>query len=43
MTAAAGFPTLRLIRSAIGKIHLGELAPGKVIEIAEDEITAVFK
>jgi 23S rRNA pseudouridine2457 synthase len=43
MTAAAGFPTLRLIRSAIGKIHLGELAPGKVIEITEDEVTAVFK
>jgi 23S rRNA pseudouridine2457 synthase len=43
MTAAAGFPTLRLIRSAIGKIHLGELAPGKVIEIAEDKVTAVFK
>lgn len=29
MTAAAGFPTLRLIRVAIGKWHLQDLQPGK--------------
>jgi 23S rRNA pseudouridine2457 synthase len=29
MTAAAGFPTLRLIRVAIGAFELGALAPGE--------------
>ena len=29
MTAAVGFPTLRLIRSRIGRWHLGELQPGE--------------
>lgn len=29
MTAAAGFPTLRLIRAAIGDHHLGALRPGE--------------
>ncbi len=33
MTAKAGFPTLRLVRTAIGPIHLGTLAPGKWREI----------
>lgn len=34
MTAAAGFPTLRLIRIAIGPLKLGKLLPGAVTEIA---------
>lgn len=29
MTAAVGHPTLRLIRTAIGDVHLGDLAPGE--------------
>lgn len=33
MTAAVGFPTLRLIRIAIGKLELGALQPGEVREI----------
>ena len=33
MTAAVGFPTLRLIRVRIGHIMLHELAPGEVIEV----------
>lgn len=33
MTAAVGFPTLRLIRIRIGNIKLGEMKVGKVIEI----------
>ena len=33
MTAAVGFPTLRLIRVRIGSIHLDDLAPGAVEEM----------
>lgn len=33
MTAAIGFPTLRLVRVAIGEIGLGELAPGEWIQV----------
>ncbi|MFG6095528.1 pseudouridine synthase [Leptothoe sp. ISB3NOV94-8A] len=29
MTAAIGFPTLRLIRVSIGELHLGQLHPGQ--------------
>lgn len=34
MTAAVGFPTLRLVRAAIGTYTLGELAPGEWAEQA---------
>ena len=34
MTAAIGFPTLRLVRVRIGKIHLGDLRLGEVKEIS---------
>ena len=40
MTAAVGFPTLRLIRVSIEKIVLGELLPGNVLMLSEN---AVFK
>ncbi len=35
MTAAVGFPTLRLVRNAIGKWHLGNLQPGesRIVEL----------
>ncbi|NTW26029.1 MAG: pseudouridine synthase, partial [Lentimicrobium sp.] len=33
MTAAAGFPTLRLFRVRVGSIYLGELKPGEVREV----------
>ncbi len=33
MTAAVGFPTLRLIRVRIGTIHLNDLDPGEVKEV----------
>lgn len=36
MTAKVGFPTLRLIRTAIGKVSLEGLAPGTWREIAPD-------
>jgi 23S rRNA pseudouridine2457 synthase len=35
MTAAVGFPTLRLVRVRIGKILLGTMKPGDVIETLE--------
>ena len=36
MTARVGFPTLRLIRAAIGRVGLAELAPGSWREIGHD-------
>jgi 23S rRNA pseudouridine2457 synthase len=36
MTAAVGFPTLRLIRAAVGKVGLDGLAPGEWREIAPE-------
>ncbi|MCK5847131.1 MAG: pseudouridine synthase [Bacteroidales bacterium] len=36
MTAAVGFPTLRLVRVRIGGLHIEQLIPGKVIEIDND-------
>ena len=36
MTASVGFPTLRLIRSRIGTIHLNDLSPGQVEKIIID-------
>ncbi|WP_046242387.1 pseudouridine synthase [Hymenobacter terrenus] len=35
MTAAVGFPTLRLIRVRVGGIWLGDLAPGAVREVVD--------
>ena len=37
MTAAVGFPTLRLVRVAVGPIALGDLAPGRWRELGDDE------
>jgi len=37
MTAACGFPTLRLIRAAIGKYQLADLAPGAWRELSSGE------
>jgi len=38
MTAAVGFPTLRLIRVRISNIHLGDLPAGEVIELDSIEV-----
>jgi 23S rRNA pseudouridine2457 synthase len=35
MTAAVGYPTLRLLRVRVGKILLNEMKPGEVIEVDE--------
>ena len=39
MTAAVGFPTLRLIRVRVGNIHLNELPAGKFREVDTFEMT----
>ena len=41
MTAAVGFPTLRLVRVAIGPIELGDLAPGQWRELTAQERRAL--
>lgn len=33
MTAAVGFPTLRLVRVRVGQMQLGDLRPGQVLEL----------
>ncbi len=43
MTAAVGLPTLRLIRVAIGRVHLGTLEPGKWRDLTPDEIHSLKK
>lgn len=35
MTAAVGFPTLRLVRTRIGRLQLNSLPPGAVVEMDE--------
>ena len=39
MTAAVGFPTLRLVRIRIGNVHLNELKAGEVIEVSDFKIS----
>jgi 23S rRNA pseudouridine2457 synthase len=41
MTAAVGFPTLRLVRVAIGPIELGDLRPGEYRELTDEESKAL--
>ncbi|MBC7826469.1 MAG: pseudouridine synthase [Chitinophagaceae bacterium] len=38
MTAAAGYPTLRLIRARIGRLTLQALQPGEMKELSKEEI-----
>ena len=39
MTARVGFPTLRLVRAAIGNVALGELRPGQWHEVAAENLS----
>jgi 23S rRNA pseudouridine2457 synthase len=41
MTASVGYPTLRLIRTAIGPVHLGSLEPGCWRDLDEEEMQAL--
>ncbi|HEY9699527.1 MAG TPA: pseudouridine synthase [Trichocoleus sp.] len=43
MTAAIGFPTLRLVRVAIGLLGLQGLQPGEYRDLTEQELTLAFK
>ena len=43
MTAAAGHPTLRLIRVRIGKFELGDLPSGQKRELSQAEREALFQ
>ena len=42
MTAAVGFPTLRLVREAVGEWQLGELAPGSWRALNEAELAPLL-
>jgi len=39
MTARVGFPTLRLVRAAVGNLGLAGLAPGEWREVAEENLS----
>jgi 23S rRNA pseudouridine2457 synthase len=39
MTAAVGYPTLRLVRVRVGNMHLNQLKPGSVMEVEDFSIT----
>lgn len=43
MTAAVGFPTLRLVRHSIGEFNLGNMKPGEVIEIQPNDVIRGWK
>jgi 23S rRNA pseudouridine2457 synthase len=41
MTAAVGYPTLRLVRVAIGALRLNEINPGEWRNLSEDEVATL--
>jgi 23S rRNA pseudouridine2457 synthase len=43
MTAAVGHPTLRLVRAAIGRYALGELAPATWRALSAAEVAALLQ
>lgn len=43
MTAAVGHPTLRLIRTAIGPLELGDLQPGAWRDLSSEEVDALWQ
>ena len=42
MTAAVGFPTLRLVRVAIGELQLGDLVPGQWRDVTATEASFLY-
>lgn len=43
MTAAVGFPTLRLIRSGIGSISIANMQPNDVIKLSINDVSKLYK
>jgi 23S rRNA pseudouridine2457 synthase len=43
MTAAVGFPTLRLVRVAIGPVSLAGLTPGKWRRLTDEELLGITR
>lgn len=43
MTACVGFPTLRLVRVAIGAVELGHLAPSQWRDLTADEVASLAR
>lgn len=43
MTAAIGFPTLRLVRVAIAHLQLGSLQPGEWRDLSAQEVAILLK
>ncbi len=41
MTAAVGLPTLRLVRTAIGPLELGDLLPGQFLHLTQNELKLI--
>lgn len=41
MTAAVGYPTLRIYRVAVGNLHLGDLKPGEWRSLTPEEVQAL--
>lgn len=41
MTAAVGFPTLRLVRVRIGNVYLQNLKAGEVLEVSDFKLDNV--
>jgi 23S rRNA pseudouridine2457 synthase len=42
MTAAVGFPTLRLVRCGIGNVAIGSMGIGEVRELGKEEVMLLF-
>lgn len=40
MTAAVGFPTLRLVRVQLGELTMPDMASGKVVELSREQVYA---
>ena len=43
MFAAAGHPVLRLVRTAIGPLRLGDLPPGRVRHLSAEEVRTLYR
>jgi 23S rRNA pseudouridine2605 synthase len=43
MFAAAGHPVVRLVRTAIGPIRLGDLPPGRTRHLSTAEVQSLYR